>query len=63
MSFDRTSKLLRLKLDRRVSFACQYLEDRGYKFCVDYGFKNAIAKAAALETARVLGLERDNQHD
>lgn len=53
-SFERTSKLLRLKLDKRVNFACQYLEDRGLRFAIDYGYKTAIHKAAEIEAGRWL---------
>ncbi len=58
MSFESASKLLKLRLDKRVSWACRYLEDRGLRFAVDYGYKNAVSKAAEIEAGRLLiGLE------
>ncbi len=58
-NFRETSKLLKLRLDKRVVFACQYLEDRSYRFAVDYGYKTAIKKAAEIEACRVIATVGD----
>ncbi len=54
MNFESTVKLLKLRVPRVVRFACLYLEQRGLRFCVDFGTDNAVSKAAEIESKRIL---------
>lgn len=56
MNFERTIRVLNIRVSKQVRFACLYLESRGLVFCVDFGTDNAIYKAAAMETKRVVSL-------
>lgn len=38
-------KLLDLDIPDDKNFACLYLESHGFKFCVNYGYDNAVEKA------------------
>lgn len=45
--FDRICARLCLDLPHYVQCACRYLEDRGKRFCVDFGYQNATELARA----------------
>jgi hypothetical protein len=44
---------VQIPLDEDTRFAIQYLEERGSRFCVDFGYENAKDRAAELASARV----------
>lgn len=39
---------LKLPTTQEQDAACLFLEGKGYRFLVDYGYENAIAKASVL---------------
>ena len=45
--------LLKLKTTKHVDFAAAFLESRGFRFCVDFGYQNAVEKAASIMTAEL----------
>lgn len=45
---ERTAKLIGLRLSRPVRLAAEILERHGQRFCVDFGYHNAVDKAAAI---------------
>lgn len=49
MPFESTAKMLHLKLPPEVRFACLYLEARGMRFCIDFGYQNAVAIATEIQ--------------
>ena len=51
--YHRLKKLLRLRMTKQVDFAAEFLESRGLRFCVDFGYENAVEKAAAIMTAEL----------
>lgn len=55
MKFEDAVRLLKLKVKPSVADACRYLESRGYRFCVDFGYQNAVGLAS---TVLVTELER-----
>ena len=38
-------RMMRLQMDETTTFASQYLEDRGYRFGVNFGPSSAVRKA------------------
>lgn len=46
MSYDRLMLILNIPTTSRADIACRYLEQRGLKFCVDFGTDNAEEKMA-----------------
>ena len=45
MRVSETCRMLDLRLPPYQYFACLYLESHGFKFCVDFGYDNAVDKA------------------
>lgn len=45
MPFESTVRLLKLDLTYEQTAACRYLESKGLRFCVDFGYDNAFEKA------------------
>ncbi len=52
-AFQRWKRLLDLRLDSTQEYACEFLESRGLKFCVDYEHENAISLAINLYLAEL----------
>ncbi len=46
MQFLECVRLLKLKVNPEQAFACLFLEAKGQRFLVDFGYENAIEKAA-----------------
>jgi len=45
MPFNDACRLLNLEVAPEIADACRFLESRGQRFCVDFGFENAVTKA------------------
>lgn len=56
MPFEQAEKYLGLKLSPEVRFACLYLESRGKRFCVDFGYENAVSIATEMQITRLSNL-------
>lgn len=41
----QTARAIGLEVDGVLRYAFDYLESKGFRFCVDYGIENAIQKA------------------
>lgn len=48
MNFDRYCELFWESFPDEVVFACHLLEAAGQRFCVDFGYENAIDKASQI---------------
>jgi hypothetical protein len=58
MTFDSTKELLKLKLTPQQIKACRALEAQGKRFCIDYGYQNAVSMWRELNT---LHLSREDK--
>lgn len=47
MTVDKLVRLLEVEITSEQLHACRYLEGRGFRFCVDFGYENAVEKARA----------------
>jgi hypothetical protein len=47
-----TCRWMGIELKPYVAFACEYLESHGFRFCIDFGYGNAVEKARAHWRAR-----------
>jgi hypothetical protein len=45
MDYRRTLRMLQIRIGPKQHAACTYLEQVGLRFCVDYGYDNAISLA------------------
>ena len=52
MTTDETCRQLGLTLTPEQWRACRYLERQGQRFCIDFGYDNAVEKARAHWRAR-----------
>ncbi len=43
--YRKWKRLLKLKTDDATDAACEFLECRGLRFCIDFGIDNALDKA------------------
>lgn len=48
MSYEQTIQLLDIKPNHSQDMACRFLENRGLRFCVDFGVLNAEQKMALI---------------
>jgi len=48
MHYRKVVRQLGLVLTPEQDLACAFLEARGFRFCVDFGYQNAVAKAETL---------------
>ncbi len=49
MTFEQTRRILKLRLSDQQVKACRFLEAQGFRFCVDYGYRNAVEKMAQFD--------------
>jgi hypothetical protein len=47
---ERICRMLCIVITKAELFACECLEQRGFRFLIDFGYQNAIDKAALLLT-------------
>ncbi len=43
--FETTCRLIRLEVPEVIAAACRYLEKRGKRFCIEFGYENAVELA------------------
>jgi hypothetical protein len=53
MTSESVCRMLGIQLTPMQAMACRYLEMFGYRFCVDFGYDNAVQKAEAHFRTRV----------
>jgi hypothetical protein len=52
-NYSKIKARLNLRTTKLVDYACRFLESRGWRFCVDFGVKNAVEKASQVALAEL----------